>query len=245
MEVGVEVYRTDVRKWRDYAGNGSGDFTLTLFIDFPQPGVLDRGSYHFDFLELEPIYDDKGHCLSQGVAPGDTEALKEQWRLYGGPEVAEDFPEPGKRGPLLQLSLEPPAWGATRLRRIKGVIEVSAGRWDDLTFRGLAGAAGKPLESSGLVGVRMTPFLLDEADGMTVVLRVVGVTSRLRCWSLENLGKEAHYERRPAKPVVGGEETSCLIRRGTVSPRTALTMTVFLATTSQRYAFDIQDVVLP
>jgi hypothetical protein len=218
-----------------------------LFVEFPRPGVLDRESYHVDFLELEPIYDDKGHCLYPGVRWGDTEALREQWHVCGGPqsEVATDFRQPGNSGPLVDLLLKPPAWGATRLRRVKGVIEMSAGKWDDLTFRDLAGAAGKPLESPGLVGLQMTPSLRDETDGMAVVLRVVGVTSRLTRCSLEIDGEYAECERRPAKPISGGEERSYLFRGGTIDPRTELRMTVFIAAVSRRHTFDIQDVILP
>jgi hypothetical protein len=245
METGVDVYCIDVRKQRNYDGNTYGESTLTLFVRFPQPGVLNRGSYHLDFLEVEPIYDDKGHCLSPGIAWGDTEALREQWRLYGGPEVATDFRQPDNSGALVNLWLKPPAWGATRLRRVKGVIEMSAGKWDDLTFRDLAGAAGKPLDSPGLVGLQMTPSLLDDTDGTAVVLRAVGVTSRLKHWSLEDDNGDAEGERRPTKPISAGEEIRFLIRGGTVNPRTALRMTVFIAAASRRHAFDIQDVILP
>lgn len=105
----VRVQETESHKWISKTGEIYGDARLTLFFDFPETPP----KFHFDLIELDPIYDDKGKCVFKGSQPGDTETVKEQWRIYGGPRIFIDL---GKRGPLLDLPMSAPARGAISLQ---------------------------------------------------------------------------------------------------------------------------------
>ncbi len=245
---GVEVTEIWVRKFRIVHGKPpiAGEMKLKLLVAIPPDSKLAGREFYFDKLTIEPVHDDTGKLLSPKDFASELEGRRPG--VVTASHIGEG--KAARSGPALEIYLDLPARKADTIRRLKGAIEVTAGKQETLTVKDVVKAAGKPIDSPKLVGLKVTPVVRKEKDKTVVALQITGNAERLLSWYPKNEGVKFSTMTEPVRRIDGGVELGEHVypiedSDADILSGMGLRLTVFVPTASQRFAFDLKDVELP
>lgn len=189
--------------------------------------------------QLAPIVDDQGNLLSTKKR---LEAIDFYQRETRSPHT---FSRPDGSGHILTFLVDAPARKATKIKQIKGRVEITTTGSQRIVFEKLSTLVGKPLEHKLLGDLRIVPELTVGDDGTDLTLHMTGKHHLVKYWHLEDGGRHVrasmqHEGRRhPTIKEVGRGYAA------RVSEKAALVLTVRTAGVKQVVDFEFTDVELP
>jgi hypothetical protein len=236
----IEVSEIRIARIRASDASPAADLTnmeIALWID-----VEDATAREFlvRIVSLEPIVDDTGTRLSPDNRLRDIRPLAMEVR------ADESKSARGRRGPVVRLLLDAPSRAATRIRSLKGRVEVTSSGREIINLENILARVGKTVQHELLAETRIVPQI-KSADGMTeVTLTVTGQHDRLMAWTIAQNGKPLEPESEWRSAEGGSVQTSGQdYRQLQLDQNTSLMMAVATGGKKQVIDFEFVNVDLP
>ena len=236
----VEVDEIRIERVRVSDASPPADLTnmrLALWVDVKDPTARE---FLVRILKLEPVIDDTGKLLSTRQRRHHMPILTSEVR---GNEL-KTFR--GRHGPVIRLLLDAPARSASRIKRLKGQIEVLPSGRKTITLDNLPSLVDKQLKHDLLTETNVVPRIERDDDVTEVTLEITGRRDRLIAWTVARNGKplRAHMESESAEGDAV-KKWGQGFRRLQPDESTSLLIAVTTAGQKQVIDFEFSDLELP
>lgn len=210
---------------------------LSLWIDVKDAKARD---FLVRLVKLAPIADDTGKILSTDERRKEIRPLAEEVR------ASELKSFRGRRGPVVSLLLDAPSRGASRIKTLKGRIEVTPAGRETITLKNLPSLVGKQVKHDLLTETNVVPRIEIDDDLTEVTLEITGQHDRLIDWAVAQDGQPL----RPAMESKSGirDPVKSLgkgYRRIRLNKNTSLLIAVTTIGMKQVIDFEFADLDLP
>lgn len=183
----VEVDEIRISRVRASGASREADLTnmrISLWVDTKDPNARDCV---VRIVELEPIVDDTGKVLS-------TEDRRRNMLPLQKEQRAREFKTfRGRRGPVVSLLLDAPLRRASRIKLLKGRLEITPARTEKIIVDNLPSLVGKRVKHDLLKKLTIVPRIEIVDDTTEVTLDITGQTDRLIAWTVAQDGKPLNW----------------------------------------------------
>ena len=237
----IEITEIRIARVRVSDASPKADLTnmmLALWIDVKD---TDARQFLVRLVSLEPIVDDTGKTLSTDKRRSEIDFLREETR------TREFRSARNRKGPVIRMTLDAPASRASKIKAIKGRIELFATGSETITLKNLPSLVDKRIKHKSLSEIKIVPRINKVfGDSTEVALSVSGKQDRLIDWTVVHNGRQLFEDsmskssNRDSATILGKA-----YRRFQPDENTSLLIKIATAKKKQTIDFEFTDVELP